>query len=250
LLAGARSGGVFNFLAYRQALDPDVTYDDAVALIQQAAPRDWAIHGESIERNLVRAKTPKFKHKYFMEDFLKGPLPLPAGKSIFLHGPSRVGKTHYACAHFQNPLLVCDMDDLKSFKPTKHDGIVFDDMSFLHIPPEKVIHLVDQELTRTIRCRHSNATLPAFTPKIFTHNCSNPFFGIDGPMAATPEQGEAIANRLEAYRVPFPLFKGAANPVMQLYSMYDGHDIIRPSLVRTQERIYHCDGNESMQVED
>lgn len=224
-------------------MDPETTYDDAVALIQQAAPRDWALHGESIERNLIRAKTPKFKHKFYMEDFLKGPLPLPAGKSLFLHGPSRVGKTHYACAHFQNPLLVCDMDDLKSFKPTKHDGIVFDDMSFLHIPPEKVIHLVDQEFARTIRCRHTNAALPAFTPKIFTHNSPNPFYGSMGPMAATPEQGEAISRRLEAYRIPYPIFKGSASPVMQRFNMSDGADINKPKLVRVQAKIYHCDGN-------
>lgn len=223
-------------------MDPDVTYDDAVALIQQAAPRDWAIHGESIERNLVRAKTPKFKHKYFMEDFLKGPLPLPAGKSIFLYGPSRVGKTHYACAHFQNPLMVSDMDDLKQFKATRHDGIVFDDCSFKHIPPEKVIHLCDQEFTRSIRCRNTNATIPALTPKIFTHNTANPFYGTEGPFAATVEQAQAISNRLESYAVPFPIFKGSANPVMQRYDLISGQNIVRPQLVRTQEKIYHCDG--------
>jgi len=233
---------VFNFQAYSRAFKEETTYEEACQLIREAAPRDYALHGESIERNLRRAKTPKFKHRYTMDDFLRGPLPLPAGKSLFLHGPSRVGKSHFALAHFKNPLLVSDMDDLKSFNPASHDGLVFDDMSFLHIPPEKVIHLVDRELSRSIRCRHTNALIPAGTPKIFTHNSKNPFYGTEGPMAATPEQQVAIAGRLDCYNVPASLIQGAHLSQLLRYKLVDDGVPLRPLLRREQERIYVDEG--------
>lgn len=174
-----------------------------------------AIHGESIERNLKRIKRQKFQHKFFIEDFNRPQLIRTPGKSIFLHGPSSTGKTYFACAHFANPLLVSDMDQLKEFKPGFHDGLVFDDMSFLHIPPEKVIHLVDQDFERAIRCRHTNAVIPANTPKIFTHNDPNPFYSMEGSMKATEFQKVAIDRRIDRYNVPLPLYGQFVPPVFR-----------------------------------
>lgn len=211
-----------------------MSYDEALDLLTIACPRDMAIHGESIERNLKRMKAKKFEHKFFIEDFARPQLIRKPGKSIFLHGPSNTGKTHFACAHFENPLLVCDIDQLKHFRPEYHDGLVFDDMSFLHVPPEKVIHLVDQEFPRTIRCRHTNAEIPANTPKIFTHNMPNPFFSTEGPLAATPFQQVAINRRIESYNVPLPLYakKQPMQPEMHV-------DELRANEV---QEVYHCDG--------
>lgn len=228
-------------LAYAEAFKVETTFDEAIDLIKQAAPRDFALHGESIMRNLALAKVKPFQHKYFMEDFLRGPLPLPEKKSILIYGPSGVGKTHFALAHFKKPLIVSDMDDLKKFNPAQQDGIVFDDCSFTHIPPEKVIHLVDRELDRSIRCRHSNATLPAGTVKIFTHNTANPFYKLDGPYAATQEQQNAISRRVDCWHVPSALFKHAEHPLVGV-TRYALNGPIKPALRREQERIFVQDG--------
>lgn len=181
-------------------------YDEALRILSVAVPRDLVIHGDAVERSLRRMKKKKFEHKFFIEDFNRPALIRKKGKSICLTGPSCTGKTAFAMAHFNNPMLVCDIDQLKDFRPGWHDGLVFDDMSFHHVPPEKVIYLVDQDYERTIRCRHSNAVIPANTPKIFTHNTENPFYRLDGPMAATDLQAAAIDRRLEYYRVPLPLY--------------------------------------------
>lgn len=228
--------------AYSSIMDPDVSFEDALTQLRLHAPRDMLIHGEAITRNLARMKAKKFEHKYLFGDpasdtpfgdFLRGPLVRTPGKSIFLYGDPALGKTHFALAHMHCPLLVSDIDDLKAFGP-QHDGIVFDDMSFHHVPPEKVIHLVDQDFTRSIRCRHTNASIPAHTPKIFTFNDKNPFFSDTGAYPPSDAQKIAIMRRLDCYRVPYSLFNvrpGGNDLVM--YSLMDGNPT---------DAVYHCDG--------
>jgi hypothetical protein len=71
---------------------------------------------------------------------------------------------------FECPLVVSHIDDLGDFDASRHDGIVFDDMSFAHLPREAVIHLVDWDLDRSIHIRYKRALIPARTRKIFTSN--------------------------------------------------------------------------------
>jgi len=88
---------------------------------------------------------------------------------LFIHGPTGTGKTQWAVHQFTNPLLVSHIDSLKNLTE-KHDGIVFDDMSFAHLPRESVIHLLDWDEDREIHCRYRCATIPKHTRKIFTSN--------------------------------------------------------------------------------
>lgn len=98
------------------------------------------------------------------------PLFLGARKSIWIKGPSGIGKTTAAAIYAPKPcLLVTHMDDLKDLS-ARHQSIVFDDMSFVHMPRETQIQLVDREYTRSIHCRHRTATIPAGIVKIFTSN--------------------------------------------------------------------------------
>jgi hypothetical protein len=89
---------------------------------------------------------------------------------LFLSGPSGCGKTQWAAHQFDNPLFIRQLDQLKEFKPGYHDGIIFDDMSFNHMPLESCIHLLDWDMPSAIHCRHTNAFIPAKTRKIFTTN--------------------------------------------------------------------------------
>lgn len=94
-------------------------------------------------------------------------------KSHILWGPAGLGKTNFALAHFRNGKLITDIDDLKDFDPSEHDGLVFDDMCFLHIPENCQIHIVDITNNRSIRCRNSNGFIPAYTKKIFCTNAED-----------------------------------------------------------------------------
>lgn len=95
-------------------------------------------------------------------------------KSLVLIGESQIGKTEFAKQHFPNGcLFVSHIDQLKDFNANKHQGIVFDDMTFVHMPATAQIHLVDFDNDREIHLRYVTAEIPAGTPKIFTINPEN-----------------------------------------------------------------------------
>jgi len=94
-------------------------------------------------------------------------------------GPSGFGKTQFALAHFKNPLFVTHLDELSRFNKAVHDGIVFDDMSFSHLPRNTQIYLLDQDNNRAIHVRYKTAKLPKHTKKIFTTNTREIFSWVD-----------------------------------------------------------------------
>lgn len=89
---------------------------------------------------------------------------------MIVYGTSGTGKTEFAAAHFKNALFVTHMDDLRHYNPRRHDGIIFDDMSFAHLPRETIIHIMDWTKPRSIHCRYGCALIPANTKKIITTN--------------------------------------------------------------------------------
>lgn len=101
--------------------------------------------------------------------------PLPSALSILLVGPSGIGKTSWVKRVCPKPALwVRHIDVLRSFRPDYHRCIVFDDMSFSHMPVQAQIHLVDWQDTSHVHCRYGHATIPAGTLRFFTCN-SYPF---------------------------------------------------------------------------
>lgn len=92
-------------------------------------------------------------------------------KSIILIGPSGIGKTSWCKRECPKPaLFVTHLDTLKQFNPKHHKCIIFDDMSFIHLPREAQIHLTDRDDDRAIHVRYGVAYIPRGTPKLFTAN--------------------------------------------------------------------------------
>lgn len=107
-------------------------------------------------------------------------------RSLVITGPSGFGKTTWALKNCQKPsLFVTHMDTLREFRAGFHKSIIFDDMSFKHLPRESQIQLVDREQSRSIHIRYGTARIPAGIQKIFTSNV---------PIFDTTE--EAIARRI------------------------------------------------------
>lgn len=136
--------------------------------------------------------------KYDLGKFTLAPLSFANLAVYWIYGPTGTGKTNYALAHFSKPLLVRHLDDLKSLDPTIHDGIVFDDMAFTHVPFSQVLNLTDVDFDSVIHCRFENAKIPAGTKRIFTHNTMNGIY----PDGITEDQRNAIDRRVEFIYVP------------------------------------------------
>lgn len=116
--------------------------------------------------------------------------------SAVVIGNPGIGKTEFALAHFENPLIVSHVDKLKEYDPTFHDGIVFDDMDFRHWPACSQKHLLDWTQDREINVKHAIAYIPKHTRKIFTCNYSE--FPFD-------ESNTAIMDRIYMVRTDIEL---------------------------------------------
>lgn len=112
-------------------------------------------------------------------------------KTLILWGDSGTGKTTIALNLLPKALVVSHIDDLKNLN-LNHEGIIFDDMAFNHIPREAQIHLVDWDLPRSIHIRYGTAYIPAKTPKIFTTN---------QPFGLIFLNDRAINRRVKTYQV-------------------------------------------------
>lgn len=161
--------------------------------IAETHPRAWVQYRNSFDA-YQRLIEPDDTASYDLSRFRHPPLVLD--RPILLHGPSGIGKTQFALAHFKQPLLVTHIDDLKKLS-SRHDGIVFDDLSFKHMPPETVIHLLDYDTASSIHCRNTNARIPKKMNRIFTHNEQDIFY----PASCTNNQINAIQRRYLAVYV-------------------------------------------------
>lgn len=132
--------------------DPDA----ALKHLWVKRPRDMCLHGESIEKNLKRKlfKMDPLKAK----DTFKRPFEEDFSKLIIMKGKAGIGKTQFARAHFSKPLTADQNDDLKNFSP-EYDGIVLDDLSFIHHHINNQKKICDVTVSRSVWARNRDARL-------------------------------------------------------------------------------------------
>lgn len=124
---------------------------------------------QGIKRAMTMLKAPEIRSTFMLSSF-RWDFDQDYSKSVIFWGNAGIGKTSYALALMPSALVVSHIDDLLDFDPTVNEGIIFDDMDFKHMPRTAQIHIVDNDLERSIHCRYQRAKIPAKTKKIFTTN--------------------------------------------------------------------------------
>lgn len=90
---------------------------------------------------------------------------------LILWGVPNTGKTELAKALLGPvPLIATQLDELKKWDPDLYSGIVYDEVSLLHLPREQQIHHCDVTNPVAIYARYQNAYLTADRGVIFTCN--------------------------------------------------------------------------------
>jgi hypothetical protein len=194
-----KESGIPANIIYKMAIEAP-TVQEGLDIIKKHKPRDYCLYGNAIKTNLANHHIPIFVSNYKLSEFNHPPLKFGPLTSL-VWGDTNNGKTSFVVAHFKNPLVVTDLDILKHFSPD-NDGIVFDDVSLIHLAHEHVIQIIDNELDRYIRIRYTNAHIPKGTIKVFVHNHENPFYESDISVA----QKEAIDRRIKKFAVAGKLY--------------------------------------------
>lgn len=143
----------------------------ALQYVQEHYPREYCIHGHSIQNNL-RAAAPNHARVRYSEfhpqsDFTWTP---GSGRVLWLWGPSGCGKTQFAKFLLGRAFLCRELDSLREFDADKHSGFILDDLDICKLEKATLIALTDMEDDSQIKCRYSNARIPAGTPRIVTSN--------------------------------------------------------------------------------
>lgn len=94
-------------------------------------------------------------------------------RSLLIVGPKNIGKTQWAKSfvhhHLHRTFLyVTHLDGLKKYDG--EDFIIFDDVSFKHLPMSTQKAVCEVEDSRDVHCRHVCASIPPGITKIFLHN--------------------------------------------------------------------------------
>lgn len=112
-------------------------------------------------------------------DWIKSPEPL----TVLLFGPSGVGKTELvkAIMHHRGKraIFIREKEELKNFRESYHNGIIFDDVDVSTMSREELIHLFDQDNPSTIRILYRSVRIPAKVEKVFTTNTPSGFLRND-----------------------------------------------------------------------
>ena len=175
------------------------TVEEAMAAVLRTAPHVYFLNYESIKRTMTKVIGTYHKSKYSLSDFNEKPLPLDL--PVVLAGKSGAGKTQFALAHFNHPLLMKHVEDLRKISD-RTDGLVFDDMPFSSWSTTEVIILLSIELDRTLKARYVDIDLPENLPMIFTTTVLDNFF----PRGRNAEERAAIDRRRRIYGVHHNLF--------------------------------------------
>lgn len=175
---------------YKLANDMYTSREEAIQDFKQRSSNAWTYKQSAVIAAINRIFPPAPRHiKYTLSDFTIPELDFSNNKTKILVGPTNIGKTQFACAHFKNPLVITNKQDWANYNSDVHDGAVIDDMTFTKNNPVEMLHKLDMREPSSIRVLYGNVTVPAGFKRIFTCNSEELFW---------PEN--AAAETMEAYR--------------------------------------------------
>lgn len=177
------------------------SYEEAMAYLEDADLMFFLSHKKTIGPWLAG----KFKEDvdaplYEMSQFNKHAI-TDFSKTVVLIGPTGVGKTQYALAHFKNPLLIRDKNDYIRYN--RHtDGLIFDDLSFISWNAMTFLHMVENETPITQDVKFGHVRIRAKIPKFILVNSEELLW----PREILKETKDACLRRMIIYHIRNPLY--------------------------------------------
>lgn len=172
----------------------DGQIEAATKLFIEQHPKDYVIHKPRIDQNLLALSRKKRTEHIFPLNTDYDPK-WDETKSLLFVGNPGVGKTEFMKSWLtkrgMSYLRATHIDALKRY--SGQDVILWDDVSFCHLPRETVIHITETTNEREIHCRHTVAYIPPGVKNIFLSNHENIF---------PPDHTGAIDRRVQVQVLP------------------------------------------------
>lgn len=175
---------------------------EGMMLLAEKAPHIYYLNGSRIKGMLTERIGIAEPKLFSLADFNRSALDLSL--PVVLYGETECGKTEFAVAHFEHPLVVRRRDDLKRMT-FMTDGLIFDDVSFENWSVEDALCLLNMDKPRSLPARFHDAFVQADMPMIFTTNKRpSEIF----PRADSSRQRHALKRRYAAVEVTRTLARG------------------------------------------
>lgn len=173
-------------LTWGEIVEQAQCQEEYLSLVRKHYPRDFALCYKRLKES-ASALFPTGDPNTILENSYRFPLQeLPPAwatiterlpewnseeRSLVLVGPPGCGKTSWAKTFCPKPaLFVRHLDSLRLFDPSFHRSIIFDDLTFGHLPVSTQKYLTDCMDLAEIHIRYGIAKIPAGTPRVFTCN--------------------------------------------------------------------------------
>lgn len=122
-------------------------------------------------------------------------------KAVVLIGPTGMGKTQWALAHFKNPVHIRDKNDYARITDVT-DGLVLDDLDQMHWHPLSLLKLVECETNVTMNVKYGAKIIRAGMPRFIIANSWELFW----PQNFRTESIDAVERRVVSYVVKAKLY--------------------------------------------
>lgn len=196
-------------------LDEALKLDSAYAAMNYIKQKDrlWYISSQKQLRSFVEGEiTDKSNRALYGENEFNTPLldlhsPDHKNKAVVLIGPTGLGKTQWALAHFKNPVHIRDKNDYSRITECT-DGLVLDDLDQMHWQPLTLLKLVECETNVTMNIKYGSKIIPAGMPRFIISNSWELFW----PKNFRAESIEAVERRVVSYAINEKLFGATAAP--------------------------------------
>lgn len=172
-----------------------LSYEEAMKHIEEQDIAYYICNKKKLSAYYLSLHSKPDNALYDISTFNIPPILIPQNKTLIFIGPTNIGKTQFALAHFDAPLLCRSKQDWSRFVENKTDGIVLDDIAFKRWSSTTILHTVERETATTMDIKYGHVRIPPNIPKIICLNDIDEFWPMDCP----EYHREAISRRIEIH---------------------------------------------------
>lgn len=178
------------------------SYEDAMNVIKEHDLSYFINNQKKLAAYFGNVYAMPDKALYSPEQFNIKLIDFPENKTVIFVGPTRIGKTQFALAHFKSPIIIRGKQDWCRFQADTTDGVVLDDIAFRKWVPETLLHTMECETAYTQDVKYGAVRIPAGLKKIVCINSMETFW----PENILDCTKEAIEARIVIYQFDKPLY--------------------------------------------